>query len=260
MTSAKPIAMTSDQAQENLSAHLRRDIYSALLSGTGIRNIEASLDHEMQTTGFKSRLRTYINHLLRSGECTTFQEIMSRVEAKIQHDTQAAKTDGATNGVNGVNGHSKESDEYDLALPRSVTVAGARTVGAELEKVCEITAVEENTSGDLPCTTDFVWGFKPSKETAKTQEKLQAKTQAKTQEKTQEKTQVGRATIRQGRGARQLTTSFDCSSSCQQTNRLDQTFAEAMASKAAQAHVRFRQRATIVLYYESPESRSAQST
>jgi len=129
--------MTSTQAQSVLPADVRNDIYSALLSGTGIRTIEATLDHEMQTTGFKSNLRAYITHLLRAGECTTFDEVMTRVNEKIRHDTGAGKSNGA-NGVNGVNGHSRDGDEYDLSLPDRVVSEGVKRVEAELDKVCDI--------------------------------------------------------------------------------------------------------------------------
>lgn len=138
MANSKPISMTSTQAQNTLPADLRNDIYSALLSGTGIRTIEATLDHEMQTTGFKSNLKAYITHLLRAGECTTFDEVMARVNEKIRHDTGAGKSNG-TNGVNGVNGHSKDTEDYDLRLPERVVSEGAKVVEAELDKVCDIT-------------------------------------------------------------------------------------------------------------------------
>ncbi|KAF1957973.1 hypothetical protein CC80DRAFT_503511 [Byssothecium circinans] len=129
--------MTSTQAQNTLSADTRNEIYSALLSGTGIRNIEQTLDHEMQAAGFKSNLKAYITHLMRSGECTTFDEVMARVNDKIRHDTRAAKSNGTTNGANGVNGHSKD-DDYDLRLPDKAVIEGTRTVEAELHKICNI--------------------------------------------------------------------------------------------------------------------------
>jgi hypothetical protein len=137
MAAAKPITMSSNQAQSTLPADLRNDIYSALLSGSGIRSIEATLDHEMQTTGFKSNLKAYITHLLRAGECTTFDEVMVRVNEKIRHDSGAGKSNG-TNGVNGVNGHSRDADDYDLRLPDRVVSEGAKRVEMELDKVCEI--------------------------------------------------------------------------------------------------------------------------
>lgn len=143
MSDGKPITMSASQAHDKLPDSLRNDIYSALLSGTGIRNIEDTLNHQMQATGFKATLRAYINHLLRNEGITTFPEILAKVEAKVLHDTQAAKNKDATNGVNGVNGHSSDGDEYNLALPTSVTKEGAKTVLKELDKVCDITVDEK---------------------------------------------------------------------------------------------------------------------
>jgi hypothetical protein len=140
-TSSKPITMSSTTAQSTLPPTLRNDIFSALLSGSGIRTIESTLDHEMATSGFKSNLKAYITHLLRAGECTTFDEVMIRVNAKIRQDTNtdADGSNGVNGGANGVNGHGKEGDEYDLKLPDRVVNEGVKRVESELEKICEIT-------------------------------------------------------------------------------------------------------------------------
>ncbi|KAL5459567.1 hypothetical protein PMIN06_002713 [Paraphaeosphaeria minitans] len=135
--------MSSSQAQDRLPDRVRNDIYAALLSGSGIRNVEDTLNHQMQATGFKATLKAYINHLLRVEGVATFPEIMAKVEAKVLHDTQAAKNKDAANGVNGVYGHSGQGDDYNLALPASVSKEGAKTVLKELDKVCDITAEEK---------------------------------------------------------------------------------------------------------------------
>ncbi|KAF2252182.1 hypothetical protein BU26DRAFT_252618 [Trematosphaeria pertusa] len=139
MSSSKPISMTSTQAHNTLPDELRNALYSQLLSGNGIRNIEGNLTHEMQATGFMANLKGYITHLYRSGQCTTHSEAMTLVTEKIRHDTQAKKSNGVTNGVNGINGHSKENDEYDLSLPDRVIREGVKTVRMELNEVCDIT-------------------------------------------------------------------------------------------------------------------------
>lgn len=143
MSTPKPITMTSAQAHDRLPDHVRNDVYAALLSGTGIRNIEDTLNHHMQATGFKATLKAYINHLLRVEGVATFPDIMAKVEAKVLHDTQAAKNKDATNGLNGINGHSSEADDYNLALPASVSKEGAKAVLKELDKVCDITAEDK---------------------------------------------------------------------------------------------------------------------
>lgn len=138
MSDSARVTMTSSEAQDKIPDHVRNDIYAAILSGHGIPHIEDTLKHEMQATGFTARLKAYINHLLRNEGVSAMPDILDRVEAKVLHDTQAAKSKDTPNGVNGVNGHGNDSDEYDLALPSSVTREGTKTVVKELEKVVDI--------------------------------------------------------------------------------------------------------------------------
>lgn len=138
MSSAKPISMTSTQAQTPISPDLRNSIYAALLSGTGIRNIEGTLEHELQASGWTANLKAYITHLLRSGECTTLDEINARILEKAKLGSGGEKSNGVTNGVNGVNGH-KDDDEYQLQLPEQAIREGVRVVRRELDKICDIT-------------------------------------------------------------------------------------------------------------------------
>ena len=137
------LAMSSSHAQEKLPDDVRNRVYAALLSGHGIPHIENTLKHEMQATGFMAALRAYINHLLRNEALSSMPEILNRVEAKVLHDTQAAKTSDTVNGANGVNGHNSDGDEFNLALPSSVTKEGTRTLIKELEKVMDITVDEK---------------------------------------------------------------------------------------------------------------------
>lgn len=139
MSAPTRVAMSSDQAQDRLPDPVRSNIYSALMQSHGIPNIEDTLNHQMQATGFKAVLVAYINHLLRNEGVTSFPDIMDKVETKILHDTQQARSKDAANGVNGVNGHANDSDEYNLALPASVTKEGTKAVVKELEKVIDIT-------------------------------------------------------------------------------------------------------------------------
>ncbi|KAF2113012.1 hypothetical protein BDV96DRAFT_648633 [Lophiotrema nucula] len=128
------ITMTSAQAQSNVSAAQRNDIYSALLSGSGIPSIQNTLTHELEASGFLSNLREYVTRLLRSGECTTMDEVMARVQQKIQEQQK----EGKSNGVNGVNGHTNGvngvSDEEDLKMPPRAIAEGVKAVRKELEK------------------------------------------------------------------------------------------------------------------------------
>ncbi|KAF2873666.1 hypothetical protein BDV95DRAFT_592992 [Massariosphaeria phaeospora] len=143
MATSKPVHVSPAQAQDHLSPALRNNIYSALLSSNGIRNMEGTLEHEMQASGWTANLKAYITHLLRSGECTTVAEIKTRVHEKILQDKlgldgEPEKSNGVTNGVGRVNGH-KEADAYDLTIPENAIREGVKVVRMELEKVCEIT-------------------------------------------------------------------------------------------------------------------------
>ena len=132
------ISITTTQAQSGISQDLRNNIYSALLSGDGIRNIESTLDESLRASGFKNQLRAYITHLFRSGQATTCEEARNLAMQKIREQTRGLSGQASTNG-NGTNGHAEAADEIDLKIPKVAIDAGAKTVMKELEKVCEIT-------------------------------------------------------------------------------------------------------------------------
>jgi hypothetical protein len=140
MSTNTPIPVTTTQAQTGLSQHLRNNIYSALLSGSGIRNIESTLDESLRASGFKDNLRAYITDLFRSGQASTCEQARELAMARIREQMRSG---GATNGVGGVNGNGEEADEIDLKLPKEAIDIGAKTVMKELEKVCEITYEDE---------------------------------------------------------------------------------------------------------------------
>ena len=143
MSEPARVTMSPSQAQGKISEETRNAIYHALLSTRAIPNIEESIRHEMQASGFMASLKAYIQHLFRNEGVTSMPELMDKVEAKILHDTQASKSKDASNGVNGVNGHSSESDDFNLALPVSVTKKGTKTVVEELDKVVDFTTDKE---------------------------------------------------------------------------------------------------------------------
>jgi hypothetical protein len=133
--SKKPITMSPSEAQDHVSPELRNHIYSALLSGDGIRNIEGTLDRQLAESGFKDELRRYVTDIFRSGQATTAEEARSLAMEMIKQ--QSSGGEGLTNGTNGTNGN--HTDEYDLKIPQKAVVEGTKTVRRELEKVCEIT-------------------------------------------------------------------------------------------------------------------------
>ncbi|EMD87892.1 hypothetical protein COCC4DRAFT_25082 [Bipolaris maydis ATCC 48331] len=146
-----PIPITTQQAQSGISRDLRNNIYSALLAGPGIRNIEATLDESLRSSGFKDALRAYITELFRSGQATTCEEARNLAMQRIREQTRQldgsnsnSKQQSATNGLtddqlNGADGATDDALEFDLKIPKSAIDTGAKTVMKELEKVCEIT-------------------------------------------------------------------------------------------------------------------------
>jgi hypothetical protein len=138
---SQSINVTTTQAQSGISQDLRNNIYSALLSGDGIRNIESTLDESLRASGFKDALRAYITDLFRSGQATTCEEARNLAMQKIREQTRglADQTNGA-NGTNGMtNGDGENGEDVDLKIPKAAIDAGAKTVMKELEKVCDIT-------------------------------------------------------------------------------------------------------------------------
>jgi hypothetical protein len=138
---SQSINVTTTQAQSGISQDLRNNIYSALLSGDGIRNIESTLDESLRASGFKDALRVYITDLFRSGQATTCEEARNLAMQKIREQTRRLpdQTNGA-NGTNGTtNGEGENGEHVDLKIPKAAIDAGAKTVMKELEKVCDIT-------------------------------------------------------------------------------------------------------------------------
>lgn len=144
------VQVTPAQATSGISLSLRNNIYSALLSGPGIRNIEATLDESLRSTGFRDNLKTYITYLFRSGQATTAEEAYRLAMEKIKdamHD-DANGTSATTNGKDS-NGHhaddaadASEGPDVDLKVPKEVVTKGTKVVIKELEKICEITYEE----------------------------------------------------------------------------------------------------------------------
>jgi hypothetical protein len=135
MSNNKPVTLVTSEAQNHLSLDLRNNIYSALLSGEGIRNIESTLDRQLAESGFKDELRRYVTELYRSGQASTVDQVRVLAMDKIRQQMR----DEQANGVNGTNGNHVDSNEYDLQIPRKAMVEGTKSVRKELEKVCEIT-------------------------------------------------------------------------------------------------------------------------
>ncbi|KAF1847055.1 uncharacterized protein K460DRAFT_363164 [Cucurbitaria berberidis CBS 394.84] len=146
MSSNKPVSMTTDQAQNGISQELRNNIYSALLSEGGIRNIESTLDEQLRASGFKDELKRYITDLFRSGQATTAEEARNLAMESIKAQMQTAQTNGTTNGVNGTSNNSNDlvdANDYKLKVPDEAVRQGTKGVMKELEKVCDITYADD---------------------------------------------------------------------------------------------------------------------
>jgi hypothetical protein len=125
------VVLSPDQAHAAVPQDIRNAIYSALLSGDGIRNIEATLDHHLQTSGFKASLRAYMTDLFRSGQATTAVEARDMAMARIRAHLQHAAPDA--------NGSAGDAQDVDLSIPPVAITEGTKSVRAELEKVVDIT-------------------------------------------------------------------------------------------------------------------------
>jgi hypothetical protein len=136
------VSIPASQAQNGIPQETLNSILSALLSTGGINNIESSLTHDLQRSGWLDKLAEYVRELFRSGECSTVKEAMAKVKDKIERDG-AFKANGTTNGVNGANGtngNSHSDDDVNLAMPEKAISNGSKVVRKELDKVCEITS------------------------------------------------------------------------------------------------------------------------
>jgi hypothetical protein len=146
-----PNPLTPAHATAPLNPSVQNALYTALMTSRSIPTIQATLTHELQASGWTSNLRAYIQQLLRSGECTTYNEVMARVMAET-NGNGGLKTNGITNGVNGTNGvhgngngingvEGRSVEDGGIQIPDRAVREGVRVVRRELEKVLEV-AVE----------------------------------------------------------------------------------------------------------------------
>ncbi|KAF2434081.1 hypothetical protein EJ08DRAFT_694106 [Tothia fuscella] len=102
---------------------------------TSTTTLENTLSEALSTTGWTTNLRTHIQNLIRSGECSTFDECLRRVMG----DISVEKVGKEGNGVNGSgNGKGGVGGEVDLKIKESVVREGVGVVRRELERVCVV--------------------------------------------------------------------------------------------------------------------------
>ena len=114
-------------------ASTSNQITTALIASNSIPTIQSALLHELQAAGWTAALRAYIIKLMRSGECTKYDDIMDKVIEEAMRGL-GEKSTGTRN--NGANGSVRGPD--DLRIPEGAIKEGIRVVKRELEKVCEV--------------------------------------------------------------------------------------------------------------------------
>jgi len=116
---------------------LHNALLSALLHSGSTDRIKTTIADNLSAAGWTENLRTFIQELLRSGECTTYNEILARVMEEV----------GLPQRENGANGHgaskAKSVDENNLRIPDNVVKQSIGVVRGEIEKVAEIVVDDE---------------------------------------------------------------------------------------------------------------------
>ena len=134
-----PISASTHYAS---SPALQSDIASALVASRGIQRIEAALRHSLQSSGWTDNIRAYCLDLLRSGECSTYDELMARIVKDSRPGGDGKAADGVNgNGMNGdTDGHAggpRSVEEGGVQIPQSAVKEGLKAVRTELEEICE---------------------------------------------------------------------------------------------------------------------------
>ncbi len=112
---------------------------SALMSTNGTARIESALAQELATAGWIASVRAMVTALVRSGECTTYEEVMGRVRGAIRAQGTTGDAKRASSVVvNGGEARVLPEGVGGVAVPREVVVEGMRMVRSEVERVCEL--------------------------------------------------------------------------------------------------------------------------
>lgn len=98
----------------------------ALLDNGGIARIQSALQNGLDAAGWTENVRRYVTELLRSGECTTYDDCVERVR---KHTVVS----GQQNGTASTNG----AAERGLTVPKSAVDRGVEAVKKEIAAVCE---------------------------------------------------------------------------------------------------------------------------
>lgn len=99
-------------------AAFAQTLRTALVANGSIPTIQETLGNELQRTGWSANLRAYVTQLMRSGECTNYDELMAKVLQQAQV--------GA------------EDNDAGLKIPDSVNDKGLKVVMKEIKKVADV--------------------------------------------------------------------------------------------------------------------------
>jgi hypothetical protein len=118
---SKPSKPLAPSIHNNLTAALLNSSHNP--NGSSIPAIEKTLTEELSKAGWTTALRSHVQNLVRSGECSSYGEIMKRVLLDIKVPEE--KDEG-------------EDGKKGLVVPDSVVREGIKVIRKELEKVAVV--------------------------------------------------------------------------------------------------------------------------
>lgn len=131
-----------------LTSDLRSSLTSALLHTSSIVDLHATLLSSCQSTGWFDAVRERAVQLLRSGECSTYSEVMAIIRAEsrgkrgeFSGEKRLRRTrDVSSHGMNDGYGMQKE---VDVNIPQSVITEGQALVKLALAPLVKVVRKEE---------------------------------------------------------------------------------------------------------------------
>lgn len=96
---------------------------TALVDHGSIPIIQNALLHELQASGWSQNLRNHVTQLMRSGECTKYDDLMDRI---------------LDQALSGLDADSSDTDAASLAIPPQAITQAIKVVKKELDKICQV--------------------------------------------------------------------------------------------------------------------------
>ncbi|KAI9897217.1 hypothetical protein N3K66_008239 [Trichothecium roseum] len=124
-----------------LDPDMRSQINSLLLRDGHIQKIHEALLHALDSNNanWPSQVQAHALHLLRSGEVSTYPELVRRVLDDVRADAAAKESSSSSAAKQQSNGDGSSSDKAgSLALPQSVVDEALKTTRECLGEVCEV--------------------------------------------------------------------------------------------------------------------------